>query len=165
MTTASTLLTLGSARKTSCETCIWSAPCTLHDVLSHGLLHTLYVYARIFGMHSFIRQLGNTCSPPLKFTTVSSNTSPFQRATHMSAAYKPNIMCHWHPRSKVCLLLCRHCCCAVQTDRYAEYPKLKELVERKDALIAARATPPTFLKVRMLFSTAVCPPSWALMAC
>ncbi|KAL3132850.1 hypothetical protein ABBQ38_006775 [Trebouxia sp. C0009 RCD-2024] len=32
------------------------------------------------------------------------------------------------------------------TDRYAEYPKLKELVERKDALIAARATSPTFLK-------------------
>lgn len=32
------------------------------------------------------------------------------------------------------------------TDRYAEYPKLKELVERKDGLIAARATPPTFLK-------------------
>ena len=39
------------------------------------------------------------------------------------------------------LLLC------LQTDRYAEYPKLKELVERKDGLIAARATPPTFLKV------------------
>ena len=34
----------------------------------------------------------------------------------------------------------------LQTDRYAEYPKLKELVERKDGLIAARATPPTFLK-------------------
>ncbi len=38
--------------------------------------------------------------------------------------------------------------CCVQTDRYAEYPKLKELVERKDGLIAARATTPTFLKVR-----------------
>lgn len=35
----------------------------------------------------------------------------------------------------------------MQTDRYAEYPKLKELVERKDGLIAARATAPTFLKV------------------
>lgn len=35
----------------------------------------------------------------------------------------------------------------LQTDRYAEYPKLKELVERKDGLIATRATPPMFLKV------------------
>ena len=42
------------------------------------------------------------------------------------------------------------CFCAVQTDRYAEYPKLKELVERKDGLIAARATAPTFLKVLAL---------------
>lgn len=32
------------------------------------------------------------------------------------------------------------------TDRYAEYPKLKELVERKDGLIASRATPPAFLQ-------------------
>lgn len=38
----------------------------------------------------------------------------------------------------------------LQTDRYAEYPKLKELVERKDGLIAARATPPFFLKVGLL---------------
>lgn len=43
-----------------------------------------------------------------------------------------------------CLLKCFG---PVQTDRYAEYPKLKELVERKDGLIAARATAPTFLKV------------------
>ena len=35
----------------------------------------------------------------------------------------------------------------MQHDKYAEYPKLKELVERKDGLIAARATAPTFLKV------------------
>ena len=47
-------------------------------------------------------------------------------------------------------LLIGKCFCAVQTDRYAEYPKLKELVERKDGLIAARATAPTFLKVLAL---------------
>ena len=57
-----------------------------------------------------------------------------------------------------------HCPCfltcfrVVQTDRYAEYPKLKELVERKDGLIAARATAPTFLKVLVL-STLLPPPS------
>ena len=42
---------------------------------------------------------------------------------------------------------------SLQTDRYAEYPKLKELVERKDGLIAARATPPFFLKVAQLSVT------------
>lgn len=36
----------------------------------------------------------------------------------------------------------------LQTDRYEEYPKLKELVMRKDALAAARATPPYYLKAR-----------------
>ena len=36
----------------------------------------------------------------------------------------------------------------MQTDRYEEYPKLKELVNRKDDLVAVRATPPYYLKVR-----------------
>jgi hypothetical protein len=35
----------------------------------------------------------------------------------------------------------------VQTDRYEEYPKLKELVQRKDELVSVRATPPYYLKV------------------
>ena len=35
----------------------------------------------------------------------------------------------------------------MQTDRYEEYPKLKELVIRKDELVAVRATPPYYLKV------------------
>lgn len=35
----------------------------------------------------------------------------------------------------------------LQTDRYEEYPKLKELVNRKDNLVAMRATPPYYLKV------------------
>eukprot|EP00891_Asterochloris_glomerata_P004924 jgi/Astpho2/4924/Aster-05851 len=32
------------------------------------------------------------------------------------------------------------------TDRYAEYPKLKELVERKDSMAKHHATPPMFLQ-------------------
>ena len=36
-------------------------------------------------------------------------------------------------------------------DRYSEYPKLKTLVERKDGLIASRATPPAFLQVFHVF--------------
>lgn len=35
----------------------------------------------------------------------------------------------------------------LQTDRYAEYPKLKELVERKDSMAKHHATPPMFLQV------------------
>ena len=45
----------------------------------------------------------------------------------------------------------RHAFVRLQTDRYAEYPKLKELVERKDGLIASRATPPAFLQVCHVF--------------
>lgn len=40
-------------------------------------------------------------------------------------------------------------CMLLQTDRYEEYPKLKELVLRKDELIAARATPPYYLKASL----------------
>lgn len=32
--------------------------------------------------------------------------------------------------------------CLLQSDHYEEYPKLKELVMRKDELVAMRATPP-----------------------
>ncbi|KAK9868572.1 hypothetical protein WJX84_005090 [Apatococcus fuscideae] len=32
------------------------------------------------------------------------------------------------------------------TDRYADYPNLKELVERKDSLVAERASPPFFMR-------------------
>ena len=38
----------------------------------------------------------------------------------------------------------------MQTDRYEEYPKLRELVVRKDELVRHRATPPYFMKVRCL---------------
>ena len=34
-----------------------------------------------------------------------------------------------------------------QLDRYEEYPKMRELIQRKDDLVAQRATPPYFLKV------------------
>ena len=34
-----------------------------------------------------------------------------------------------------------------QMDRYEEYPKMRELIQRKDDLVAQRATPPYFLKV------------------
>lgn len=38
-------------------------------------------------------------------------------------------------------------CMCMQTDRYEEYPKLRELIQRKDDLAEARATPPYYLKV------------------
>ena len=37
-------------------------------------------------------------------------------------------------------------CQCLQMDRYEEYPKLKELVMRKDEMVSARATPPYYLK-------------------
>ena len=37
-------------------------------------------------------------------------------------------------------------CQCLQTDRYEEYPKLKELVMRKDEMVSVRATPPYYLK-------------------
>lgn len=36
-----------------------------------------------------------------------------------------------------------------QTDRYEEYPKLKELITRKDELVRARASPPYYLKANL----------------
>ncbi|GAQ87453.1 Methyltransferase [Klebsormidium nitens] len=36
------------------------------------------------------------------------------------------------------------------TDRFEEYPKLKELIQRKDRLIAERATPPMYLQMDLL---------------
>ena len=35
-----------------------------------------------------------------------------------------------------------------QSDRFGEYPKMRELVVRKDQLVAQRATPPFYLKAR-----------------
>jgi hypothetical protein len=35
----------------------------------------------------------------------------------------------------------------MQVDRYEEYPKMSELVRRKDELVAQRATPPYYMKV------------------
>lgn len=35
----------------------------------------------------------------------------------------------------------------VQVDRYEEYPKMRELIQRKDDLVAQRATPPYYLNV------------------
>lgn len=35
-----------------------------------------------------------------------------------------------------------------QSDRFEEYPKMRELVMRKDQLVAQRATPPFYLNVR-----------------
>ena len=40
-----------------------------------------------------------------------------------------------------------HRVAAVQQGRYEEYPKLKELIARKEALVSAHATPPYYLKV------------------
>ncbi len=34
-----------------------------------------------------------------------------------------------------------------QSDRFGEYPKMRELVMRKDQLVAQRTTPPFYLKV------------------
>ena len=33
-----------------------------------------------------------------------------------------------------------------QVDRYEEYPKMRELIQRKDSLVAQRATPPYFIQ-------------------
>lgn len=44
------------------------------------------------------------------------------------------------------LIFLRVCFLPLQTDRYEEYPKLKELVQRKDELVSMRATPPYYLK-------------------
>ena len=35
----------------------------------------------------------------------------------------------------------------MQVDRYEEYPKMRELTQRKDDLVAKRATPPYYLNV------------------
>lgn len=35
----------------------------------------------------------------------------------------------------------------VQVDRYEEYPKMRELIQRKDSLVAQRATPAFFMQV------------------
>ena len=57
----------------------------------------------------------------------------------------------------------------LQANRYEEYPKLKEMISRKEALTAARATPPYYLKVLPSYGccvqSAVCVPalSWLLM--
>ena len=34
-----------------------------------------------------------------------------------------------------------------QVDRYEEYPKMRELIHRKDSLVAQRATPAYFMQV------------------
>ncbi len=145
MTIASTLLTLGSARKISYEMYIWSAPYTLLGVLSLGLLHASYLRAKFSACtHSSERWV--MLAAHLRIGRVSFGAQELllpvkqQAACHVSSP--PIRLC-----SKVTALLTL--LLSVQTDRYAEYPKLKELVERKDALIAARATPPTFLKVCM----------------
>ena len=38
----------------------------------------------------------------------------------------------------------------LQVDRYEEYPKMRELIQRKDDLVAQRATPPYYLNVNAL---------------
>lgn len=38
----------------------------------------------------------------------------------------------------------------IQVDRYEEYPKMRELIQRKDDLVAQRATPPYYLNVSYL---------------
>ena len=38
----------------------------------------------------------------------------------------------------------------LQVDRYEEYPKMRELIQRKDDLVAQRATPPYYLNVSAL---------------
>lgn len=35
----------------------------------------------------------------------------------------------------------------MQVDRYEEYPKMRELIHRKDSLVAQRATPAYFMQV------------------
>lgn len=40
-----------------------------------------------------------------------------------------------------------HCAVRLQVDRYEEYPKMRELIQRKDSLVAQRATPPYFIQV------------------
>lgn len=35
----------------------------------------------------------------------------------------------------------------MQVDRYEEYPKMSELIKKKDDMAAQRATPPYYIKV------------------
>ncbi len=42
-----------------------------------------------------------------------------------------------------------------QMDRYEEYPKMRELIQRKDDLVAQKATPPYYLNVSTLVLTAL----------
>ena len=42
------------------------------------------------------------------------------------------------------------CLSLSQVDRYEEYPKMRELIQRKDSLVAQRATPPYFIQAGTL---------------
>ena len=60
-------------------------------------------------------------------------------------------MMHARPRCRCCVLLCTDAVIMLpqaDKDRFAEYPKLRDLVAAKDEQVKRFATPPMFLKVR-----------------
>jgi hypothetical protein len=65
-------------------------------------------------------------------------------------------------KAGACHLLGQSCnfssdCFVLQMDRYEEYPKMRELIQRKDDLVAQKATPPYYLNVNNFFT--LCKPN------